>query len=493
MKKRTKIACLIGVFAVALGSCRKSETVIPQSDELLKSKGKHSVSSGADGKWDLLGYGYDVTVDVSDPNSTSDALVIDMKRFEADYLTRIDVNNTGSGTHDYYVGATALDYLKDVTKKRSWGIGATLGSKEAKFFSGSLNRNKSDQTISKFSSRYSYASFEAFRVVRRLRFTGDVPVSLLVNYLTPEFTNNVASLDAKSLVERYGTHVLLDISIGGKLRMDYSAVITKESEYEKKVRGTKVGLLGSVVKVVGINFDSDVSKEEITQTTRESNSKQYTLQFYGGTNSGRTISLDAEGNSSESINIGSWEQSVNTSNSALVHVNNAVPIYEFIVDPTKRNQVMAAVDRYIEDHQITELGELPVYDYWSQKASHHMYTMDRSIPWENDGYVFNGLAFYAFNTQQPGTDAVHDFWRGYDTHHLLSIDRYGYPFEKEKYVYNGIVTYAYKTQVPGTQPVHNYWRQKDSHHLYTIDRNDYPYEQNGYVYNGISFYAYPRN
>nr|WP_315422112.1 MAC/perforin domain-containing protein [uncultured Pedobacter sp.] len=356
---KLQIICLLCVLTAAFSSCKKNELA---EEKGLTGNHKNLAIAG-DEKWDLLGYGYDMTGDPLALQNASDAPVIDMKSFERDYFNRINTPTTTEGKQYYYYGATANEYLKDVIKERNFSLSVTAGTKSPtedgkSYFTGSLTSKNKNQNIYSFSSKYSYARFEETYRVKIIQFNGDVSIDLLKNYLTPEFLSNVNTISADALVERYGTHVLTNISLGGRLVFDFSGSIVNETTTEKKTTSAE-GALGFFVKKFGINISSTITNEEMTRNFNESRERSFGLQFYGGTNSGRSISFDSNGYSSESVNISGWEQSVNTKNCALVAIDNAVPIYEFIENPIKKQQVKEAVERYIIARQIKMINEVP--------------------------------------------------------------------------------------------------------------------------------------
>lgn len=483
MKKQTKMACLILAFAAVISGCKKNE--MPGSGSGVSVK--KSINSGGDGKWDLLGYGLDVTRDLLDPSGVSDVAIFDMARFENDFRSRIDVNGTTEGTEKYYSGASAMDYMKDVSKQNSFGISGNATLKELNF-TGSLTRNSSDQNTIAYSSRYSYATYEVRHKIKRVRFTGDVSLESLMQYLTPEFVNNVATQSADDLVKRYGTHVMLDISIGGRLRFNYSGFMANASDTQKKTRGVKAGLGFSVLKVIGVNLTADMSKEEVTKLTTETRNKEYTGKYYGGTNSGRSISIDKDGNTSENINIASWQQSVNDRNAALIDVGRAVFLYDFIADPVKKGQVKAAVEKHIKDSQKEESGEVPVYRFLHDAIGDYAYTINpNDYAYAQNGWRSLGTIFYAWPTQKQETTPVHLLINYSQGIHILTANRYAWPYEQNGFTYIGVAFYAYLKQVSGTVPVYSLYNAKINKHAYTTDLNEYNNWQNF----GIGFYAAP--
>ncbi len=340
-------------------SCNRQNDAVPtKANERIKT-----VRSGADGKWDVLGYGFDVTGDIPDIYSVSDSRIFNLDRFYADHPTWIDVNDVGEGSEDFDGGSTALDYLKEVTVDKNAGFNGNYNwGEEAKdqkkyLFSFNFSKNSFDQTKNSYSNRYSYASYKINKRIRKIRFTGEATTSILMQYLTPDFINNVSTLSPAALVERYGTHILLDINLGGILRFDYSGSLYSTTDYTQKKSQIKAGLGFSVLKIVGINLNTDKTTTEVQQIVNATVDKEYRAKYYGGTNSGRSVAIDKDGNTSENISIAGWQSSVTPTNAALIGVDKAVFIYDFIADPVKKAQVKAAVEAYIDAHQPTEINE----------------------------------------------------------------------------------------------------------------------------------------
>lgn len=489
MNKRIKNACLLmALVGGALSSCKKSET--PKSD-LITSVKEHSNLRGGDEKWDLMGYGYNATQDMTSIGSMSSLQVINMDKFAADYPTRIDVNTTSEGTQNFYAGATALDFLKEINKSKASGISGTSGDQGGEsgttFFSGNLKKNKDDNSSTTFSSKYGYASFESSKRIKRIRFASNVDLNLLKQYLTADFINDVNNSTAEKLVHDYGTHVLLDISLGGRYRFDYSAAVVSQSVYDKKVRGIKAGLFGGLLKVFGIDLSTDISKTEITKTLSESRNKDIQLKFIGGATSGRSIAFDSNINTSENFDIGAWESSIDLKNSAVIEIGKAVLLSDLIDDPVKKGQVLAAIEKYIKDNKPQELGEAPVYEYWSQKYTDHYYVLDNQPTVGDGSWAIQGYAFSAFATQAPGTVPIYVYMSGkYGDHYYTTTNN---PTAGDgSWKNEGIAFYAYKTVGAGRVPIYEYMSGKYGDHFYTTE-NSPTVGDGSWVNSGIAFYV----
>lgn len=490
MKKSKKATLFLLLCATVLASCKKETN---SHTETAVTKIHKGTLSGGDGKWDLLGYGLDVTGNLLDASSVSDAPVFDMKRFETDYLNRIDVNTTTEGSNRYISGLSATEFTKEVNNQLSFDASGNLkvegSSKDTptKTFTGSLSKSTSDFNSFMYSSKYSYATWESLNRIKRLRFTGDATIELLNQYLTPEFLNNINTYSAEELVQRYGTHVMLDISLGGSLRFNYSGFIESETDVTKKASTLKAGLGLPILKAFSININGSKTKEEMTKSFNETRNKDASVKFYGGTNSGRSVTFDQLGNTSETMNLASWEQSITDKNAALIDVGKAVYLYNFIADPTKRAQVKAAIEQHIANSQVQELGEAPVHAYYHRGMNVWRYEFSRTnIAYLNDGnWEYKGDTFYAMKTQVPGSVPIYESYAPSTSDCTWSQDRQTNPYWQP----GGVKFYAFPSAQPGAIPIYRYYYHYSgrSHFLGTSPARPAP--QDGWTVDGIVFYT----
>ncbi|MGE8290657.1 MAG: MAC/perforin domain-containing protein [Sphingobacterium sp.] len=500
--KRINLIYTLIASTMLLTNCKKNEI----SQDKLPNNNSAKQASGGDGKWDLLGYGLKATGDLQDNGSISDVSVIDINKFETDFKNKfdntkvdgIDVNTSTEGSEDLFFGSSAYNYAKEISKKKSFDINGNAsiptGDTSTLNFTGSFKKNNSDKNASTYSSRFSYASYEFWHRVKRIRFTQDVSTSTLIQYLTPQFKTNLTTISADSLVKRYGTHVMLDISIGGRLRINYSGEMKAESSQEQKSSGAKVGLGVSLLKVFGVNINTDKSKEEITKISNETSSKQYTGKYYGGTNGGKSINIDNNGNTSENINFASWQQSITDRNAALIDVGKAIFIYDLITDPTKKAQVKTAVEKYIKERQVIELGEVPVYGLYFDGTKHHnLARLDNHVlslyPNNEDPKMGNdGVYFYAFKENKPGTVPVYRYRNDQINNNFFTTQFGNYSGYRLEY----IAFYAYPSSSasdPSITPIYRYWSTLHMDHYYTPINKNYI----NYSFEKIEFYGIKAN
>jgi len=479
MKKilKNKIIPFVLSSVAILAACKKNET----SDNEKLFSNKNNLAIHGDGTWDLLGYGYDITGELFASANASDAAIIDVAAFNSAYPNRINTPTDTYGYYAVYTGATATDYMKDVNTKETYGLTASAGEKEKNTFaSGNFSKTNENQSTYTYNSRYSYASFESRVRIKSINFTEDATLDLLRNYLTPLFVANLSAYSADALVERYGTHVLLGISLGGRLKYDYKGAVVKETTAERKVRAVKAGFSIGVDKIFGISLSSDVSTEEKTTISNETTEKAFVGTYYGGTNSGTSFSTDAAGNTSQTVNLAGWQQSITVNNATLIDINKSIPIYELITDPIKKEQVKTAVEKYINDREIKELGEVPIYRYYSSGSGDHLFSQGFPAP---GGYVSEGIGFYAFtNANNPNTVPIYRYYNPGNGDHLFSK---GSP-APGGYVSEGIGFYAYSSATDSNIiPIYRYYNPGNGDHLFSKGSP----APGGYVSEGIAFYA----
>ncbi|QPH38837.1 MAC/perforin domain-containing protein [Pedobacter endophyticus] len=494
MKKnyKIKLICLICAFTALLSNCKKGETI-----EKKGLSGKHNgLAIAGDGKWDLLGHGYDITGELFDRNSASDVSIIDIDNFNKDYPGRIVTPTDTKGDHNVYLGATAYDYVKDVNIKRNFGLKQTAGDDKGGKLYGTSNFSltNDDQNTYTYNSRHSYATYESWFRIKTINFTGDVTVDLLKNYLTPLFIANLSNYSAEALVERYGTHVLLGIDIGGRLRYDYKGSVVKETTLQAKKDAIKAGFSIGIEKIFSVDLSADLSKEEKTTISNETTEKLFKGTFFGGTNSGTSFTGDKDGNTSVSINLVSWQQSINVNNATLTNINRSVPIYDFISDPGKKQQVKDAVEKYIADRQIKELGEVPIHQYYHHTNQDYLYSLsDNAIDPSWSGWAYQRPAFYGFSSAKNGSIPIYQYRHHQQTRMIYSSNPNLIQPNWPGWSSPIVAFYAYsQSNVVGTVPIYEFYNERNQCNLYSSDINAVR-GYSGWLRTGIAFYAYSIN
>jgi hypothetical protein len=313
---------------------------------------------------------------------------------------------------------------------------------------------------------------------------------LLKKYLTPAFLSDVNTLSADALVAKYGTHVLLDISIGGVLRFNYNTVTTKESNSSTQTSDLKIGLGATVAKIVGINIGYTATQSQVTSIVNSSQNTQCTLQYYGGSTSGQSVTLVDGGSPSQTVDMGLWTASIQPTNASLIDIGHALYIYDFITNATKKAAVKQAVINHINAAQIS-IAMDPIYQYYNPNTGGDHYESGNPGITNFAGWQKVGTDFLAFLGYAPGTEPIYTFYNASAFDHFTTAD-----VNATNGLANwqplGIEFYAYKTQVAGTIPIYTYFNSSGGDHFTTANANiatQFP----GWVKIGIAFYAYPNN
>lgn len=487
MKRINYIYTLI-VSTVFLTNCKKNE--VPQ-EKLLNNNSSNTAVAG-DEKWDVLGYGYDATGEYLHLNSVKTLPVIDVEKFNNEHKGKIYMpTTTVSPQAGYYYGSTASEFIKEINKQGKFDASASYGNKDSlktggMFFTASFSKEKSSESLKNTASRFSYAWYEETVNIKRMQFTDDIDVNILKNYTTDDFKTYINTKSPEEMIRLYGTHVLMNVDLGGRLVFSFAANIATETTQEKKAEKMQGGL-GFFIKKFGINLGGNKTTEEMTKNFNESRERQLYLTYLGGTNSGRTISFDINGNSSESINLASWQQSISTKNCALTDIRKMVPLYHFVTDPTKRAQLKAAIEKYINDNQITELGEVPIYAYYNASRADHYFTTVNLPTIANGAFINEGPEFYAFKEQKQGTVPIYGYYyeRGAD-HYYTTVN--SPTIANGDFKNEGVAFYAYPSAGTGRVPIFVYYFSRGADHYYTPVNS--PTLSNGDFRNeGVAFYG----
>lgn len=139
-------------------------------------------------------------------------------------------------------------------------------------------------------------------------------------------------------------------------------------------------------------------------------------------------------------------------------------------------------------------GSVPIFRYFSRNGSKdHLYTanINEKGNGSNSDYIFEGIAFFAFSTQVPGTVPVYRYFHpganlGDHFYTLNQSDVSGNP----AYSYEGIAFYAYNQQINNSVPIHRYWNSSIDDHFYSKNNSEVAAKPSGYIYEFPVFYAH---
>lgn len=463
MKKFFKISALI---LVVLSSCKKLNN---DSDLPSNSQNQLKVYYAGDNLWDLLGYGYDATGEYARTISAK-AKVIDPVALKLDYDDRVIPDLSSSQFPLIVTSNNALDYSNQLTFK----VADTVN---VKLFKGSLSSSFTNSNS--FSTRYIYATY--YNQIQKKRFRFNASINLLKNYLAQTFVDDVTNQSPSYIVANYGTHVMTDIILGARLEIKYQT----ETNNTNKTLAAEAGLGLGVQNVFGINIGVSSNQSIVNNNF----SQKLNYKAFGGDNSISLVGqIDLNSNNIPPINVSDWQASITQENSVLIDFggdNSLIPIYEFVSDPIKKEDLRNYINQYQIDNQIKLRN--PINRYYNSSLQDHLYMIE-SYPAGFQDYAFETVEFQvpSMVSNFANTVNVNGYWNNKNRDHYYEK---GVPRSISGYVYEGVKFKAFATQQPGTVPVYQYYHPSYVDHFYTTTYQNY----GGYIYEGIAFYAFPSN
>jgi hypothetical protein len=333
--KRTLLALL---SLVALGACKKSQNEIVrekvdvvQKDIAIAITGANletDLTQQGNSTYNLLGYGYDVTDKYADAESVR-AEVIDVPSFVANNPSRFDLGRSSQAYSKRIDAENAEDLAKQFTQKFEI-------LKDFKLFRNSIINTFPNENA--LNNQYLYGYYSNVVEQKRLKINYDLTQS---NNLTTTFTQDLATLSAEKLVEKYGTHVLSDIKLGAKFNVFYQAQTSKS--VRKEVGAT--GLNFALNKVFSL-FAGNLDPLDYNLLNANNSAKVY-YDAVGGDLSKLKISPTK-------IDIKDWHLSATEDKSKFIDIaeNGLIPLYELIKDAGKKAEVKDYIIKYITENQV---------------------------------------------------------------------------------------------------------------------------------------------
>lgn len=323
-------------------SCTDEELIIDQ----LKESTPVTRSAG-DGNYDLLGYGYNCFYsDFQDPLYAK-AKVIDVERLQKglgrDPITGQEVIFTPADIETSILHGkteTKTVYGSSVyTLTENLNIHATanIGDKILKLFSLDLEATINSGGTKE--ERNAFYRVDALKMTRRLTLPYTTP-SRLKYFFTDVFLSDLKSLSGKELVEKYGTHVMTDILLGGKFSAFYTGKYTStEATQLQEFKASSNFLTSSIT--ANVHYDSNLFNSF-------KNVNIYIKTQGGSQTVTSIISQDPNGKlDNVSFDYVSWMNSVTPETESLIGIGNPdTRIYlisEFIDDITKRKNIELAL------------------------------------------------------------------------------------------------------------------------------------------------------
>ncbi|TBO45166.1 MAC/perforin domain-containing protein [Pedobacter kyonggii] len=330
---KLKIICLLCVLTALFSNCKKSDL----TEEAKLTNNHNELAFAGDNIYDVLGFGYDVTDRFAEYSSTRSS-VIDIAKFVREdpgsYLPK-------KGVIDYWIyayGENALSYSNRLSQKY------TATSDVFGLFKGEFNLSFAGKDST--SSKYVYSSAKKI-IEQQSQQIFSSAENLKNNYLTEKFRSDIYDLSPQLFVEKYGTHILTDITLGARFDFNYES----QTNNSKREEAAKAGLKYNGLLAI-INVTADIETNSVESSSNFNQTVHYRSIGGDGTKGlVGDISLD---NTAPKLTVATWQSSCTFENKVLIKIgeNGLMPIEELISDPNKKAEIKAYIKQYIDSKKI---------------------------------------------------------------------------------------------------------------------------------------------
>lgn len=461
-------------FIIALAtSCSEEHFALENNPEQEKE-----LKFSMDGEYDLLGFGYDMTGRSFDPNDSRE-YVIDVERMKEEgvdkkYITPVGVT---SSENKLIVGMNRVEISKKKTKKYNLNVSG-VGSKDSiNFFKGDIS---ADLTNSNTLS-HSYATHRIMITYKRYKFNKDI--EFLKTYLSDSFKEDLKTFSGEAIINKYGTHVLFDITLGGKLDVKYSCI--NQSIFSKKIASVAASAKFIINKTLGINVGYDGTTEESLK--KDNINETLFIKSHGGSpNASILATINLTAGQGQTINISPWVNSCDFENypkrMCLIDVEpttGAIPIWEFASSESDKTKLKNALRNYMSSRQYKGVI-VPLYQNFKTNSSKIYLSTETSEP-------LNHCLGYMYSDWVEGAVPLYHLYSPSANDDKYFIDlKYVGPGDQ----YKGIISYVYESSSSiADVPVSWYWVKSIQDHVYKSKYTNKTWPKMSSK--GINFYLMP--
>lgn len=299
----------------------QGNTDIVKNEEVISEEDKQGVINVAEGMLGIsgnkvleyngvLGYGYNLlTSAYYNPTDLKASYpIIDMDSLAAAGKVYIS-NLTNAVTAKKFQSHSTKEFAQSITAAASCqGKVGLTGSFTASFSMDYKSEIKSDQVLISVHSK----------LLTRRDFMYSVTETTLADYLTDFFVDDVKKLTPKQLFDKYGTHVLKDIYMGGRYELNY--IYT--NQFNKSDEEIMASVSASNAWVGGdVSAKTKEAKKDV-----EENSKIHILA-YGG-----NVTVDPTSIEKAQASYADWAKGVNNGEVAFVDSSEIIPLWDIVAE-----------------------------------------------------------------------------------------------------------------------------------------------------------------
>ena len=496
--KKIRLKSFLIASVVLLTNCNKNEL---QGDLLLNNNSNHEAAMGK--PYQVLGYGYDITGEYL-ASSSIRSVIFDVEAYhKATYPLAYREEIIGTIDSKAYFGSDYMSYIREIEKDSKFKGSTAEEPKETTTdtdkvpYSFSLTYSSNSVSKETSTSKYSFGRVDIIKQHKQ-HLLPDATPSDLINYLTPGFKKDILNLSPNALIDKYGTHVLLDITTGGSYTSYFASEITNNTSYDSK-RKMIEGVAGFVIGKLGLNFTSNLSKQQKEEYTRKQSNWSTSIMSRGGTTNGQTININSNDEISQTLSLDSWAKTVDDQNSVLVDINfnKTYPLYDFINDPIKKQNVKNAVISYLTGKEKPILQIKPMHQLKSKNGDTWWVFSKDEVDFAQNAYgdQYHGVIGYVVANPQTNTKPMYRMKsrKTGDTWYAFSKTEADYAVAKWNEISYGIDGYIYSTEQANTKPMYRLKSKNTSDTWYVFNWADVLNAQNKWKEQYIALDGYILN
>jgi hypothetical protein len=465
--------------AVLLFSCNKELTNPKLSTNLNATNRPLSIISTG-GKYNVLGYGYDVTGQYGSTSAVTNQ-VLNIALFDSLNANRVVFDNSTAQYTLSQSGSNAINLT------HSLAISTKDSASFLGLFKGTISASYSDNYA--FSSRFVYGYFNL--MVRQQRIYLNTPENSLYNYLSPQFQQDVQNQTPQYIVSHYGTHVLTDCILGAKLEVLYRA----ETDNTNKKDAGSVGIDGGI-SVLGVKGKVSATLSYGSASISKNFNQSLHYETHGADPSKGLVSTliyNGSADTTVTLNVANWQGSSTVANSELIDLTpgTLMPLYDFVQDPTKAAALKSYIISYINSNSITLLNDnfptTTLYRFYNSKTGDHMLSNSVGEVSGVPNWSLDGAVGQIYTIPEPGLVPLYRYQLSDGTHFSTTNKN-----EEPNLQPEGITGYVDPSQGLGEIPVYRFFAKgKSVHgHIYTASQSEYNtlLASGNWSYEGITGY-----
>lgn len=355
MKKRHFYFISMILLGLVVSNCSEMEDEFASANENKPQEVTTTTRAMGDGQYQVLGYGYDITGEYLERQSIK-LQILNIDSFVKQNGGLYRVESVNEINDNMYLGENFMNYVKDVIKKSNFS--GSVAEKMAKVDTekGEVPYSFSASYNGESTKKKSITTKETFFKVDQTKHLEQYILyagpDTLSNYLTTYFKTKLNTASPDDIVEEFGTHILLDFLVGGRLSAYYTSTITDNLNSESKTHIAKAGATFALKKI-GLSFSGGSTSTEVETYQRKNTNWSCQVITKGGQHNGHKVTISSEGVVNHTLDFSEWQKSVDKNHCVLTEINfnKTYPIYEFIKDPVKKQQIKDAVIRYINNQK----------------------------------------------------------------------------------------------------------------------------------------------